>query len=410
LTFDDAAATMRPGGTPLTVETPPAAAPAPTPAPAVSGLEGVVAAATRLSHVDGEAGELTIAGFPLAELAPHASFEEALHLLWHDRLPAAEELAALRRELAAARALPPAVLDLLSAAAGAGAAPMDALRAGLAALDLGEERPVSAIEDRRQAVLLVGATPSIVAAFHRLSCGEEPVAPRPDLDLAASYLHQLGGEEPSADRARALATYLVTVADHGLNASTFTARVIVSTGSDLISAAAGAVGALKGPLHGGAPGPALDTVLEIGTPERAEPVLRAKLAAGERLMGFGHRVYRVRDPRADVLAAAAERFYLAGSGDRALFDLARHVEQVALRLLAEHRPGRRLATNVEFYTALLLHGLGLPTALFTPTFAVGRMAGWTAHALEQRAAGKLIRPAAEYVGERGRRWMAIDER
>ncbi|HEX2163035.1 MAG TPA: citrate/2-methylcitrate synthase, partial [Thermoanaerobaculia bacterium] len=175
-------------------------------------------------------------------------------------------------------------------------------------------------------------------------------------------------------------------------------------------AAAGAVGALAGPLHGGAPGPALDTVLEIGTSERAEPVLRARLAAGERLMGFGHRVYRVRDPRADVLAAAAERFYLEGTGDRGLFDLARHVERVALALLAEHRPGRRLQTNVEYYTALLLHGLGLPTELFTPTFAVGRMAGWTAHALEQRAAGRLIRPAAAYAGTRGRRWVPLERR
>jgi citrate synthase len=394
----------------MTVTTAPASPPAPQSDLPVPGLEGVVAAATRLSYVDGEAGELTIAGFPLAELAPHASFEEAVHLLWHDRLPTAAERDALAADLAAARELPPAVLDLLAVAAAAGAASMDALRAGVAALGLGPASPVSAAEDRRRAALLVGATPAIAAAFHRLSRGGEPVTPRGDLDHAAAYLHQLTGEVPPPDRARALATYLVTVADHGLNASTFTARVIVSTGADLVSAAAGAVGALSGPLHGGAPGPALDTVLEIGSPERAERVLRAKLAAGERLMGFGHRVYRVRDPRADVLAAAAERFYLGGSGDRALFDLARHVERVALALLAEHRPGRRLATNVEYYTALLLHGLGLPTALFTPTFAVGRMAGWTAHALEQRAAGRLIRPAAAYVGGRGRAWVPIEQR
>ena len=197
--------------------------------------------------------------------------------------------------------------------------------------------------------------------------------------------------------------------DHGLNASTFTARVIVSTQSDLISAITGAVGALKGPLHGGAPGPALDMVFEIGTPERAEAVLREKLDRGERLMGFGHRVYRVRDPRADVLAAAAERFYHHG-GDRGLYDLARSVEATALRLLHERKPDRRLDTNVEFYTALLLHGLGLPTELFTPTFAVGRVAGWTAHALEQLATGRLIRPQSEYVGERDRRWVPVEER
>jgi citrate synthase len=169
------------------------------------------------------------------------------------------------------------------------------------------------------------------------------------------------------------------------------------------------VGALKGPLHGGAPGPALDMVFEIGTPERAEAVLREKLDRGERLMGFGHRVYRVRDPRADVLAAAAERFYSHG-GDRELYDLARSVEATALRLLHERKPDRRLDTNVEFYTALLLHGLGLPTELFTPTFAVGRVAGWTAHALEQLATGRLIRPQSEYVGERDRRWVPVEER
>lgn len=213
----------------------------------------------------------------------------------------------------------------------------------------------------------------------------------------------------SPERARGLETYLNTVSDHGLNASTFTARVIVSTRSDLISAITGAVGALKGPLHGGAPGPALDMVFEIGTPERAELVLREKLARGERLMGFGHRVYRVRDPRADVLAAAAERFYRNG-GDMALYELARSVEATALRLLREAKPDRRLDTNVEFYTALLLHGLGLPTPLFTPIFAVGRVAGWTAHALEQLEAGRLIRPQSEYVGERGRRWVVERER
>ena len=185
--------------------------------------------------------------------------------------------------------------------------------------------------------------------------------------------------------------------DHGLNASTFAARVIVSTRSDVISAVTGAVGALKGPLHGGAPGPALDMVFEIGTPERAEGVIRAKLDRGERLMGFGHRIYRVRDPRADVLARAAERFYTSG-GDQLLYDLARQVEVTALRLLRERKPERRLETNVEFYTALLLHGLGFPSELFTPTFAVGRVLGWSAHCLEQLRDGRLIRPQSAYIG------------
>jgi citrate synthase len=191
------------------------------------------------------------------------------------------------------------------------------------------------------------------------------------------------------------------VVDHGLNASTFTARVIVSTEADLTSAMVGALGALKGPLHGGAPGPALDMVFEIGTPERAEPVMRAKLERGERLMGFGHRAYKVRDPRAEVLAAAAQRLYEAG-GDPALYALVRHVERTAVKLLEEYKPGRKLQTNVEFYTALLLHGLGLPAELFTPTFAISRVGGWLAHAFEQQRHGRLIRPQSRYVGERGR--------
>jgi citrate synthase len=199
------------------------------------------------------------------------------------------------------------------------------------------------------------------------------------------------------------------VVDHGLNASTFTARVITSTGSDLVSAVVGALGALKGPLHGGAPGPALDMVFEIGDAARADAILRGKIQNGERLMGFGHRIYRVRDPRADVLAAAAERLYTRG-GDMALYTLARAVEATALRLLEEHKPGRRLQTNVEFYTALLLHGLGLDTSLFTPAFAMSRLSGWIAHALEQRAANRIIRPQSEYVGPRGRRWVPVADR
>ena len=240
----------------------------------------------------------------------------------------------------------------------------------------------------------------VLAAAARRSAGRRSHATS---DTPRTTSISCSAREPSAERARALETYLNTVCDHGLNASTFTARVIVSTRSDVISAITGAVGALKGPLHGGAPGPALDMVFEIGTPERAEPVIRAMLDRGERLMGFGHRVYRVRDPRADVLAAAAERFY-ASDGDRSLYELARHVEATALRLLRERKPDRRLDTNVEFYTALLLHGLGLPTELFTPTFAVGRVLGWSAHCLEQLRDGRLIRPQSAYIGPTERRY------
>jgi citrate synthase len=251
---------------------------------------------------------------------------------------------------------------------------------------------------------LLAAFPTIVAAYWRLSNHRDPIAPRNDLGHAANFLYMLSGETPSDERVRGLETYLNTVVDHGLNASTFTARVIASTNSDLVSAITGAIGALKGPLHGGAPGPALDMVFEIGDASRAEEVLRKKIESGEKLMGFGHRVYKVRDPRADVLAVAAERMFTRG-GDMALYELARSVEQTALRLLEEYKPGRHLQTNVEFYTALLLHGLDLEVPLFTPTFAISRAAGWIAHCFEQRRANRLIRPASFYRGPRDRRWI-----
>ena len=370
------------------------------------GLEGVVASTTRLSSVDGSAGVLLLAGFPVEEVAPRATFEEMTSLLWTGELPRTADLAALTRRLTTRRALAPATLDLLRAAAERRVDPMDALRMAAGTLSL---TPGAGSDPHEDAATLVAAFPTIVAAYWRLLQGLEPLTPREALGHAASFLHLLSGEEPDPERVRGLETYLNTVSDHGFNASTFTARVIVSTRSDLISAITGAVGALKGPLHGGAPGPALDTVFEIGSADRAEEVLRAKLARGERLMGFGHRVYRVRDPRADVLGAAAERFYHR-AGDMTLYELARSVETTALRLLREHRPDRRLDTNVEFYTALLLHGLGLPTELFTPTFAIGRVAGWTAHALEQLERGRLIRPQSEYVGERNRRWTPLEAR
>jgi citrate synthase len=261
----------------------------------------------------------------------------------------------------------------------------------------------------QDAMKLVGGFPTIVAAYARMLDGREPITPRSDLPHAANYLYTLSGAVPGPERVRAMETYLNTVIDHGLNASTFTARVIISTESDLISAIVGAVGALKGPLHGGAPGPALDMVFEIGAAGRAEAMLRDKLKRGERLMGFGHRVYRVRDPRADVLAAAAERLYRT-EADMKLYELARHVEETALRLLDEYKPGRKLQTNVEFYTALLLHGLDLSTELFTPTFAISRVAGWAAHCFEQQKQNRLIRPDSEYIGVKNRRWTPVEER
>jgi citrate synthase len=367
------------------------------------GLEGVVATRTRLSSVDGAAGRLLIAGFLVQELAGRVSFEEMLYLLWNDALPDREQLAALRRDLAAQRALPKVTTEVLAAAAVDRVPPMDALR--MASGMLGPKDG----DDRDDALRLVAVLPTIVASYRRLLQGREPVEPDPELAHAANYLYMLSGEAPSPGQTRALETYLNTVVDHGMNASTFAARVIVSTRSDIVSAVVGAIGALKGPLHGGAPGPALDLVFEIGEVGRADEYLRAKLNRGERLMGFGHRVYKVRDPRADVLGAAAEQLY-AIDADRALYELAREVEKTALSLLEEHKPGRNLQTNVEFYTALLLHGLSLPTELFTPTFAVGRVGGWTAHCFEQQALDRLIRPQSEYIGSKNRSWVPLEER
>jgi citrate synthase len=276
---------------------------------------------------------------------------------------------------------------------------MDALRIGAGAISLRSDDPR----------VVVAQLPTIVAAFWRLRQGREPIVPRADLGHAANFLYMLSGEVPDPERVRGLETYLNTGVDHGLNASTFTARVIASTGSDLVSAIVGAIGALKGPLHGGAPGPALDMVFEIGDASRAEEILRVKIERGERLMGFGHRVYKVRDPRADVLAAAAERMFTR-AGDMSLYRLARAVERTALRLLEEYKPGRRLQTNVEFYTALLLHGLGFDVALFTPTFAISRTSGWIAHVVEQRRTNRIIRPQSEYTGPRDRKWVPLSSR
>ena len=389
-----------------------AVAPAPDangPSHYVPGLEGIVAAQTRLSRVDGDAGELVIAGFPVEALAAQAGFEEVVYLLWHDALPNREQLAGFRASLAARRALPALTLEALRAAAQQRQPVMDALRMAAGTLGPAEPDAAGLAGMHTTGIGLLAQMPVVVAAYWRLLQGQMPVASRADLGEAANYLYMLFGEEPAAERVRGLETYLNTVVDHGLNASTFTARVIISTGSDLVSAIVGAIGALKGPLHGGAPGPALDMVFEIGEARRAESYLRAKLERHERLMGFGHRVYRVRDPRADVLAAAAERLYRRG-GDMALYELAKSVEATALALLAEYQPGRKLQTNVEYYTALLLHGLELPTALFSPTFAVSRTAGWIAHSLEQRQQNRIIRPQSEYVGPNGRQWLDVGER
>jgi len=371
----------------------------------VPGLANVVAAQTRLSAVNGLEGELIIAGFPVEEIASRATFEEMVYLLWNDALPTVAQLAAFRQALAAQRVLPLATVDVLGTAAARGLPTMDALSlaAGTLILDLANADP------QQQAMAVLARFPVIVATYVRLLNDQTPLTPRADLDHAANYLFMLFGEDLELERVRALETYLNTVVDHGLNASTFTARVITSTGSDLVSAIVGAMGALKGPLHGGAPGPALDMVFEIGDASRAETFMRQKLERRERLMGFGHRVYRTRDPRAEVLSAAAEQMYRR-SGDMKLYTLAREVEKVAIRLLAERYPERNLQTNVEFYTALLLHGLGMSADIFTPTFAVSRAAGWIGHIFEQRRQSRIIRPESEYIGVRDRAWIPLEQR
>ncbi len=368
---------------------------------AARGLDGVVAARTRLSHVDGDRGELIIGGYELKELAGRVSFEAAAHLLWRGTLPTRDELERLRREFAAVRALPEQTLEVVRAAAKV--PPIDALRMGCAtlSLDLADPDDISPTADLEAAKRLTARFPTLLAAHARISDGKEPLAPRTDLPHAANFLYMLHGTEPDAAAARALDTYWVTVIDHGMNASTFAGRVIASTRSDMVSAVTGSIGALKGPLHGGAPGPVLDMLLEIGSADRAEAWVRNELTAGRRIMGFGHRVYKVRDPRADVLAKVVDAMAAARLEDRALFDLARAVESTTLKVLDEVKPGRNLRTNVEFYTALVLQSLGLKPHSFVATFACGRVAGWCAHVMEQHAQDHLIRPQSEYVGPRG---------
>src|SRR5213082_1847077 len=322
------------------------------------GLDGVVAARTRLSHVDGDRGELIIGGYELKELAGRVSFEAAAHLLWRGTLPTRDELERLRREFAAVRALPEQTLEVVRAAVAA--PPIDALRMGCATLSLNLADPddISPTADLEAANRLTARFPTVVAAHARISEGQEPIAPRTDLPHAANFLYMLHGTEPDATAARALDTYWVTVIDHGMNASTFAGRVIASTRSDMVSAVTGSIGALKGPLHGGAPGPVLDMLLKIGSADRAEAWVRNELAAGRRIMGFGHRVYKVRDPRADVLSKVADEMGAARLEDRKLFDVARAVEQLAVleacrahlvRHLAEH-VGARVAHLVDAVT------------------------------------------------------------
>lgn len=349
-----------------------------------NGLDGVVAADTRLSLVDGAHGRLIIAGKTVDRLAWEDGYEGAATRLWQGLVENTGTKSALSDALGQARVAAFADLaprfSLLAALE-----PIEALRAGAAL-----------IADNTTDVHLriVGALPVLLAATLRQRQGLAPVAPDATLSTAADLLRMVRGVSAAASDVEGLDVYLATVSDHGFNASTFTARVIASTQSGLASAVTGAIGALKGPLHGGAPGPVLDMLDAIGTPDCARSWLGRELDAGRRLMGFGHRIYRVRDPRADVLRSAVARF----DRQAGRIALAEAIEREALSLLALRQPGRRLDTNVEFYTALLLDAVGLPRDSFTAVFAVGRVIGWIAHALEQQRYGRLIRPESRYIG------------
>jgi len=346
-----------------------------------SGLDDVVAAETVLSDVDGAGGRLTIRGHALADLSGHWSAEAAIALLL-DGFYDLPEPRALRKMLGEARAdVHARIAALLPQLSALGA--YDGMRAGIALLPDGDT-----LDD---ALRLIAAPAVLLPAILRIARGEVPLAPRAGLGHAGDMHRMLSGVETPV-QAHALETYLVTVCDHGLNASTFAARVVASTGAGLMSSALAGLGALKGPLHGGAPGPVIEMLDAVAAAGDARAWLVDRVRRGERLMGFGHRIYRVRDPRADALKAALRPL----GGGRIAF--AEDVERVALDVLREHKPHRRLDTNVEFYTALLLEAVGFPPHAFTGVFAAGRMTGWLAHAREQALTGRLLRPQSRYVG------------
>ncbi|GIM48369.1 citrate synthase 1 [Collibacillus ludicampi] len=355
------------------------------------GLEGIVVAETELSLVDGINGLLVYRNHWARDLAIEKTFEEVAHLLWYGHLPDREELNRLKSQLVANRTLPSyvkAAIDLIPSDVDM----MSVLRTGVSLLgNAGHDWPPT----MDQVISLTAKVPTIVAYRQARLEGREPVEPRSDLDHTANYLYMLKGTEPNQAHVRALDAYLILTQEHGMNASTFSGRVVSSTRSDLISAVTAAIGALKGPLHGGAPSGVIEMMEQIGTPENAEPWLRKALENGERIMGFGHRVYKTRDPRSEALQVVASQL----SADDPWFALATHVEKVALKLLEEYKPGRKLNTNVEFYAAAVMRAVGLPDTLFTPTFAVSRTVGWCAHILEQAANNRIIRPESLYIGQ-----------
>ncbi len=363
------------------------------------GLAGVNVAETRMSKIDGTAGKLWIRGYPLESFAGKKSNEEVLHLLFTGRFPNDEELKALKEKIYHNRKIPAITMELMRQAANARVSPMDALRMGISSLSL--EFPNSTNltleENYDLGLALIAKAPTMLAAFWRYMDGEDPIEPSAELGNAANFLYMLEGRVPSEKRSKALEVYMNTVSEHGFNASTFAARAILSTNSDFISAITGAIGSLKGDKHGGAPGPALEMMKEIGTVDRIESYMRPKFENKEIIMGFGHRVYKVRDPRSVVLSEAARKLY-EGENEE-FYNLVMEMVDKIEKLFDEYKPGRNIRANVEIYTALILHGVGLKPEIFSSIFAISRMAGWVAHLLEQYENNRLIRPRAVYVGE-----------
>lgn len=360
------------------------------------GLKGVVVAETQLGDVRGSEGFYHYRQYAAPELAARRSFEDVWHLLIDGELPSRADAAAFHQEIAPLRHLPAAVLAVLPAIAASVPTPVAALRTAISLLAGNEDLPASLDVDRAtlraEALRLSAAVPTLIAALHRLRLGLEPVAPRDDLGYAANYLYMVSGDEPAPQVARAIEQYMILGIDHGFNASTFVARAVISTGADLGAAVVAALGSLSGPLHGGAPSRSLDTLDAIGDPSNTEAWVRDAVANGNRIMGFGHPVYRTADPRSVMLRGVAQD--LGGE----LVDFAVQVEAEIERTLAELKPDRALHTNIEWYAAVTMDRCGFPRDLFTPTFAAARVIGWCAHALEQHADNRIIRPSSKYIG------------
>jgi len=372
------------------------------------GLANTVAADTRLSFIDGAKGVLEYVGYDIDSLARNTTFEEVTWLLWEGSLPTTAQLQSLERELRAEYAVDPRVLDLLRTIPRT-AAPMDALRTLVSALAHfdGETDDASPAANRRKSVRLVAKTPTLIAAFDRFRKGKPIVEPDATLTIAQNFLWMLTGQRPTDAMSRALDVCLVLHADHGLNASTFAARVTIATQSDMYSAATTAIGTLKGPLHGGANQEVMEMLLEIGLLEKTEPYILGKLARKERIMGFGHRVYKAYDPRATYLKTFAKQV-ATDTGNLPLYEMSRRIEEIVLAQPNIREKG--IFPNVDFYSATTYYSLGLDLDLFTCMFAASRMSGWTGHCIEQLAANKLIRPHADYTGPHGLEFVPRNQR